>query len=315
MPKGPRKHLKRLDAPSHWMLDKMGGIFATRPRGGSHKLRECLPLVLLLRNRLKYALTGKESNMILKQRFVEVDGKVRTENKYPVGFMDVVTIKKTNDFFRILFDTKGRYVVHKVTKKESKYKLLKVVRRGKHTQGVPYVLTHDGRTIRYPDDDIKVNDTIKFDLESKTISKFVKFEKGNLCYITGGSNRGRIGQIVQTDVHEGSFSIVHVKDIANHNFTTRIGNVFVIGPKTTSWITLPKGKGLKLSNIEDRKKRLKTIKENKKHKKSVKKVEKKVEEEKKPEKKVEKKHEKKHEKKTEKKVETKTEKKKPVKKN
>jgi small subunit ribosomal protein S4e len=95
---------------------------ATRPFGGNHKIRECLPLVLLLRNRLKYALTGKESNMILKQRFVEVDGKAKTENKYPVGFMDVVTIKKTNDYFRILFDTKGRFVLHKITKKEANVK-------------------------------------------------------------------------------------------------------------------------------------------------------------------------------------------------
>jgi len=82
-------------------------------------------------------------------------------------------------------------------------------------------------------------------------------KKGNLCYITGGANRGRIGQILQKDTHEGSFDIIHVKDIAGNDFTTRIGNVFVIGPKTTSWITLPKGKGLKLSNLDDRKKRLK----------------------------------------------------------
>ena len=27
MPRGPKKHLKRLNAPSHWMLDKLGGIF------------------------------------------------------------------------------------------------------------------------------------------------------------------------------------------------------------------------------------------------------------------------------------------------
>jgi small subunit ribosomal protein S4e len=115
--------MKRLAAPSHWMLDKMGGIFATRPFGGNHKQRECLPLILLLRNRLKYALTGRESMMILKQRFVEVDGKSKTENQYPVGFMDVVTIKKTNDYFRILFDTKGRFLIHKISKKESSVKL------------------------------------------------------------------------------------------------------------------------------------------------------------------------------------------------
>jgi len=278
MPKGPRKHLKRLAAPSHWMLDKMGGIFATRPFGGGHKLRECLPLILLLRNRLKYALTARESNMILKQKYVEVDGKKRTENKYPVGFMDVVTIKKTNDYFRILLDTKGRFVIHKITKKEASYKLCKVINRGLCKHAIPYITVHDGRQIRFPDPLIKPNDTIKYHLETHKITKFVKFEKGNLCYITGGANRGRIGQVVQRDIHIGSFDIVHIKDVAGITFTTRLSNVFIIGPGTTSWITLPKGKGLKLTNIDDRKRRLKTIKDNKKSRKTVKKV--KVEEKK-----------------------------------
>ena len=31
MPRGPKKHLKRLNAPSHWMLDKLGGIFVSSP--------------------------------------------------------------------------------------------------------------------------------------------------------------------------------------------------------------------------------------------------------------------------------------------
>ncbi len=53
MPRGPKKHLKRLNAPSHWMLDKLGGVFAPKPSPGPHKQRECLPLTVLLRNRLK----------------------------------------------------------------------------------------------------------------------------------------------------------------------------------------------------------------------------------------------------------------------
>ena len=28
-PRGPKKHLKRLNAPSHWMLDKMGGAWVS----------------------------------------------------------------------------------------------------------------------------------------------------------------------------------------------------------------------------------------------------------------------------------------------
>ncbi len=29
MTRGPKKHLKRLNAPKHWMLNKLGGIFVS----------------------------------------------------------------------------------------------------------------------------------------------------------------------------------------------------------------------------------------------------------------------------------------------
>ena len=69
------------------MLNKMGGVWAPHPSCGPHKLRECLPLILIIRNRLKYALTNHEVKMICMQRLVKVDGKVRTDATYPAGFM------------------------------------------------------------------------------------------------------------------------------------------------------------------------------------------------------------------------------------
>ena len=69
------------------MLDKLGGVFAPRPSTGPHKLRECLPLVIILRNRLKYALTNSEVTKIVTLRTIKVDGKVRTDATYPAGFM------------------------------------------------------------------------------------------------------------------------------------------------------------------------------------------------------------------------------------
>ena len=61
-----------------------------------------MPLSVLLRNRLKYALTYKEVKMIGMQRLVKVDAKVRTDMNFPTGFMDVVTLEKTNQHFRML---------------------------------------------------------------------------------------------------------------------------------------------------------------------------------------------------------------------
>jgi small subunit ribosomal protein S4e len=255
MARGPKRHLKRLNAPKHWMLDKLGGVWAPRPSTGPHKLRECLPLLILLRNRLKYAMNNKEVKYILMQRLIKVDGKVRTDNTYPAGFMDVVGIDKTSEYFRLLYDVRGRFNVHRISKEEAAYKLCRVKALEMGIKKVPYVVTHDGRTIRYPDPDVKVNDVIKLDLESGKIVDHVKFETGNLAMINGGKNTGRIGVIVSREKHPGSFDIVHLKDSTGHVFATRLGNVFVIGEGSRSMVSLPKRKGIKLSIIEEREKR------------------------------------------------------------
>lgn len=81
--------------------------------------------------------------------------------------------------------------------------------------------THDGRTIRYPDPLVKVNDTIQVDIETGKIMDFIKFDSGNLAMITGGRNLGRVGTIINRERHPGSFDIVHVKDAIGHTFATR----------------------------------------------------------------------------------------------
>merc|ERR1711868_108136 len=168
MARGPKKHLKRLNAPKHWMLDKMGGVWAPRPSTGPHKLRECLPLILVLRNRLKYALT-----------------------------------------------------------------------------------------LRYPDPNTKVHDTVKVGIATGKATDMIKFETGATVVITKGQNQGRVGVITGREKHVGSFEIVHIKDTKKRSFATRISNVFCIAAKDdTEMVTLPRGKGLRDNILEERKKRL-----------------------------------------------------------
>eukprot|EP00418_Pyrodinium_bahamense_P091982 CAMPEP_0179036532 /NCGR_PEP_ID=MMETSP0796-20121207/13666_1 /TAXON_ID=73915 /ORGANISM="Pyrodinium bahamense, Strain pbaha01" /LENGTH=258 /DNA_ID=CAMNT_0020732821 /DNA_START=72 /DNA_END=848 /DNA_ORIENTATION=- len=252
MARGPKKHLKRMFAPSHWMLDKLKGRFAPRPSSGPHKLRECLPLIVMLRERLKYALTYRECKMIVMQRLIKVDGKVRTDMFYPAGFMDVVQIEKTKENFRLLYDTKSRFVLHKIVKEEAAYKMCRIKKVFRGLKGTPYAVTHDGRTLRYPDPDVKVNDSVRIDIATGKILDYVKFEPGNSVMISSGNNIGRVGVIMHRERHPGSFEIVHVKDAVGHTFATRLQNVFVIGKGNKPWISLPKGNGIKLSIIEDR---------------------------------------------------------------
>lgn len=252
MARGPKKHLKRLNAPKHWMLGKMDGIWAPRSSSGPHKMRESVPLIVLLRNRLKYALNKTESNAICMEKLIRVDGKIRTDEGFPAGFMDVLSIPKAGDNFRLLYDTKGRFVLHRIEGEEPKYKLCRVQKQLFTKKNVPFVVTHDGRTIRYPDPLVKVNDTIKIDIATGKMTDMLKFEIGNLCMITQGRNTGRVGTIASVEKHAGSFDIVYIKDSAGHLFATRLPNVFIIGKENRPWVSLPKGKGIKLSILEER---------------------------------------------------------------
>lgn len=183
---------------------------------------------------------------------------------------DVITIPKTDETFRLLYDTKGRFVLHRITKEEAAYKLCRVIRvaRGKKASigripgakgqagVIPYLVTHDGRTIRFADPIVKANDTIKLDLNTGKQIGHISFEIGNLVMITKGKNVGRVGNIVNRERHPGSFDIVHVRDRRGNVFATRLGNVFVIGEGNKPEVSLPRGKGVKLTIIEEREQRL-----------------------------------------------------------
>eukprot|EP00210_Caulerpa_lentillifera_P003276 g3127.t1 len=207
----------------------------------------------------RYGLTGREVRAILSCRYIKIDGKVRTDATYPTGFMDVVQIEKTGEYFRLLYDAKGRFVAHAITAEEASYKLCKVRKLQVGHKGIPFVGTHDGRTVRFPDPEIKANDTVIFDIATGKIKDFVKFEVGSMTMVTGGKNVGRIGTIKHKERHKGSFDIVHIEDAAGNTFATRITNVFVIGKADKPLVSLPRGKGVRPTILQEQEKRFGSV--------------------------------------------------------
>lgn len=254
MARGPKKHLKRMFAPSKWCLDKLAGVYATRPNCGPHKLRECIPMSVLLRQRLKYAVTNQECIKICKDKegLIKVDGKIRRDHKYPLGFQDVIEVAKTGENFRMLYDVKGRFQAHRIDDKEAKFKLCKVTRKVLGKNKVPYIITHDGRTIRYPHPEIHKNDTVKVNLATHEIEGIVQFDNGATVFVTGGNNIGRVGILQHVEKHQGSYDIAHVKDSHGNSFATRLNNIFIIGDGKKPLISLPRQKGIRLSLVEER---------------------------------------------------------------
>jgi len=215
------------------------------------------------------------------RRLIEVDGKVRTDMNFPAGFMDVVSINKTDEKFRLLYDSKGRFVLHRLkSREEGKFKLCRVkdlkngskasIGRNPFQNGqqaaIPYIVTHDGRTVRYPDPLVKLQDTVKLDITTGKMTGVIKFDVGNCAMITGGANKGRVGVITSKEKHPGSFDIIHLQDRRGNKFSTRSANVFCIGEGAKPWVSLPRAKGLKYTVIEEREMAVKADKSDKKKK-------------------------------------------------
>ena len=58
-------------------------MYEPKQSPSSHKGREFLPLVVLIRNKLKYALTYYEVTTIVVKKHIYVDGKFRTNSLLP----------------------------------------------------------------------------------------------------------------------------------------------------------------------------------------------------------------------------------------
>lgn len=231
------KHLKRLAAPRAWGIEKKRHKWAVAPRAGPHRKESSSPLLLAVRDMLKYANTSREAKRIITEGKILVDKKVRKDYKFPLGLMDVVEIPAAKERYVILFDKKGRLYLKKILKKEAKFKLRKIINKSIVKGGNIQLNLHDGRNYlvkvkdpEKPKEDIyKTKDTLVFDLAKNSIIEHIPYKKGNLAYITGGTHRGEVAKIEEMHTLRSPESNVVVLARDDKKFQTIDDYVFVIG--------------------------------------------------------------------------------------
>jgi len=189
-----KSHLKRLIVPKSWKLLKKEEKFVVRPRPGAHPAKLSMPISLLLKN-LGYASTTKEVKKILSTKEVLVDGKRVKEHKVPVGFMDIITIKDTNDFLRIVLDEKGRLKIIPAEKDEALLKLSRIKGKKVLSKGKMQLNLSDNKNILIDKGEYKVGDSVLITVPFQEIKQHLKLEKGALIYLVGGKHIGNKGTV------------------------------------------------------------------------------------------------------------------------
>lgn len=223
------KHMKRLVAPKSWGITRKTNAWVAKPRAGPHPVEASVPLIVVLRDMLKVCDNAREGRHILGTRGVLIDGRIVTDTKFPVGFMDILTIAKTGDNYRMFLDTHGRLRLAKITPEEAKSKLVRVENKVVLPKGKFQINLHDGRNIVLPKNQYKTGDVLKIELPTQKVLKQIPLKAGSLALLIGGSHPGALVTVESFEIKRGSSqNLIGFKE----GFATVWDHVFVVGEKT-----------------------------------------------------------------------------------
>ena len=236
--KGKTARLKRKPAPAFWPIHRKELPWIVKPSPGSHSLKKCLPLTMVLRDILGVAQTRKEAKLILDQGKVLLDGKICKQDDIPVGLMDVISIPDMDKYYRVMPSHKG-LILNPISKEESKIKLFRVENKTTVHNGIQIAL-HDGSNIIVKVADSKnphevtyeTFDVIKVAYPEKQVVQTLKTKEGNIAVITGGKNIGKQGKIVEiekTEAKKRHQALVLIEDSKGTRYQTILDFVFSIG--------------------------------------------------------------------------------------
>ncbi|MEM2666585.1 MAG: 30S ribosomal protein S4e [Candidatus Bathyarchaeia archaeon] len=246
--KGGSTTLKRKPAPRIWPIHRKEYVWVVRPTPGPHSLESCLPITLILRDILGVAKTRREAKIIAAQGKVYVDGKIRRDDRFPIGLMDVISIADIGKYFRILPSYKG-LMLHPISKEETGFKLCRIEGKTTIKNGHIQLNLHDGSNVlvrvtdpKNPQEDVyNTFDTLKLSLPERQILEHITMKENAYAIITGGKNVGKHGKIIEIEEAKGKKrkdAIVTIEDEKGNRYQTILDFVFVVG-ETRPLISLP----------------------------------------------------------------------------
>lgn len=233
---GEKKSLKRSKAPKIWRIHRKNKKWTVKNIPGPHSGEKAIPLLFILRDYLGYVQTRREAKIILNRGLVLVDGRIRKDERFPVGVMDVVEIPKTKECYRVLPNRKGEIYLYKVQKEEKYLKIFSIRAKTLLKKDLIQLNLHDGKNI-VGDNTYNVHDTILYDLNKKEIREHIPFKKGTLGFVVKGNNVSKMGKIVEIDKRETGHSTVTLEN-KRERFKTLKEYVYVVG-KGKSLISIP----------------------------------------------------------------------------
>jgi small subunit ribosomal protein S4e len=190
-----------------------------------------IPTTVILRDQLKYATTAREAKSLIKNGKMLIDGKVRKDDRFPVGLMDVIHIPDTKEYFRVLPDHGGNLRYLAITAEEAQFKLCGIIGKTSLKAGKIQLNLHDGSNVivNTEADKYKVKDVLKIKVPEKEILDHIEFKEMQQVIITGGRSQGAQGVLIKVGPEPGWKRTATIRTIEGDDIRTLSNYLFVVG--------------------------------------------------------------------------------------
>lgn len=202
--KGGDKRLKRQLAPRFWQVNRKSARFILNTMPGPHTRKFSYPIGVVLRDLLHVCSNIREVKRSLNKGLINVDGKMIRHPNFPIGLMDTLEIKPSNQSYRFVPSNGIPLFPIKINSDEKNLKLEKIKSKVTSKENLYQYCLHDGRTF-LSKESYNVNDTCLIDLPKFGIKNHVELKEGCTVIVTRGENAGNIGKV--EEIKMGSFSL------------------------------------------------------------------------------------------------------------
>ncbi len=221
---GNKRHMKRIAAKPYPRISKKAAKYLAKPGAGRHSIERSVAILVVLRDKLGLVSNKTEAKKVLALGKVQVNGKVVKDEKYPLGFGDILKVTDSGDSYRIGIAKDADIRIEK--NEGGDERTLKVVGKYLAKGNKVMVRLYDGSSLQ-GNGDVRVNDSVI--LSGSKIKQVLKLKQGVKCLVVEGTHASETGTV--KGIEAGGATSVATVEIEGENgtFKTPVKNVMVVG--------------------------------------------------------------------------------------
>ncbi len=183
-------HNKRQSMPKSWPIARKGNVYYTN---SSHAKTKGIPVLIALRDILEIVDTAKEAKIMLLNKQVVINGKVRTDPQFIIQLFDILSLEKIGKNFKLTLNGRKMKFIE-VGQKDSTKKISKIIGKKIISKEITQLNLQDGMNL-ITKEKFSVGDSAVISFKDNKLEKILPMKEGTRVFIMSGKHSGKEGKV------------------------------------------------------------------------------------------------------------------------